>query len=213
MGLFSALGSIFGGGAAKKASRQAEAAQTAAMQQALAENRRQFDLTREDFGGFRLAGNDALSDMRGLVGLDGNDVQAEAISGLEASPLFQSLMRNGQESLLQSAAATGGLRGGNLQRGLADFSADTLAQTIQQQLANYGGIANMGLGATSTGAGIGTAISGDIADNLTGQGAVRANGLLTRGGITAGQWNAAGGFLDEATKGPGNIFAKIGKLF
>lgn len=218
MGLFSFIGGLFGGGAQKKASRKAEQQQIEAMNRSIAENQRQFDLTRSDFSPYLQAGTGALGGMTGLLGLQGNDVQGSAIDALTDSPLFQSLIRNGEEALLQNASATGGLRGGNIQRGLADFRGDTLSSTIQSQLQNYAGIANMGLGATNSVAGFGGQLSGNISDLLQSQGAVRAGGTLTRGGITAGMWNNAGSFLDDKVGAAlpgigGSVGGILGKLF
>lgn len=138
--------------------------------------------------------------MSGLLGLGGGDQQMQAIEALKASPMYQSLYRNGEEALLQNAAATGGIRGGNTQRGLADFGADTLASTIQQQLAGLGGVAGMGMGATNGVSGFGAQASGNVVNLLGQQGAARAGNHLLRGGINAANWNNAGSFLDDIMK-------------
>jgi hypothetical protein len=77
-------------------------------------------------------------------------MQGAAITALQASPYYQSLYKNGLEANLQNASATGGIRGGNEVRSLADFGADTLNQTIQQQLSALAGLAGMGQGATNS---------------------------------------------------------------
>lgn len=224
IGLFSFIGGLFGAGAQKKASRGAEAALIASLDKGIAQQQSQYDQNRADFMPYLQAGTDALGGIRGLTGLNGNDALQSAITGLQNSPLYGSYVRNGEEALLQNAAATGGLRGGNLQRGLADFRYDALAQTIQQQLGNLGNVAGMGLGATGQNAGLGTQISGNITNLLGQQGQARADGLLTRGGITAGMWNNAGNFLDSAVMsalgagaGPGgagfNFGQFAGKMF
>ncbi len=197
MGLFSAIAGIIGGGKQKKASRRAEAAQLEYLNRALDEQRRQFDQTRQDFEPYSNIGRAGLDDLGDLIGVNGNDVQGSAIEALRASPFYQSLYRTGEEALLANASATGGLRGGNTQRGLADFGADTLATTIDRQLANLGGLAGLGIGATESVANFGANKANNVSNILGQQGQVRAGGLLTRGGITAGQYNAGGGFLDS----------------
>ena len=197
MGLFSFLGGMIGGSAAKSASRKAEAAQLGYLDKALGEEHRQFDLTRSDYAPAREAGTAALGAEGDLVGLHGGGVQASAIEALRNSPLFQSLFRTGQEAVLQNASATGGVRGGNTIRSLADFGSDTLAQVIQQQLSRLGGIADRGMAAVGGTANSGDSITQAIAQLLGQQGQVRAGGILTRGGITNGMFQNAGSFLDQ----------------
>lgn len=197
MGLFSFVGGLLGGGSKKKASKKAEAALIAAYEKGIAEQQRQFDTTRADFAPYRDTGTEALDQLGGLVGLDGADEQSAAIEALRASPFYQQLYSNGEEALLQTGSATGGMRGGNMQRGLADFGADTLMQTIERQLSSLGGLAGMGMGATESVANFGARKADAITQLLGQQGQARASGLLTRGGINAANWQNAGSFLDD----------------
>lgn len=217
MGLFSAIGSLFGGSSAKKASRKAEAAQLEYLNKALDEQRRQYDTTRADYEPWRTTGVEALGDQSDLLGLNGADAQTAAIEALQASPMYQSLYRNGLEANLQNASATGGIRGGNEVRSLADFGADTLSTTIMNQLQQLGGLSGSGLQATGGTAASGDAITQAISQLLGQQGQVRAGGILTRGGITNSMWNNAGSALDSAVSsifgGIPGIGSTIGKLF
>jgi hypothetical protein len=79
----------------------------------------------------------------GGAGSAANSQQA-AFDALKASPVYQSLYRNGEQSVLANAAATGGLRGGNAQRSLYNLGTDTLSQVIQQQIANLSGLSSLG---------------------------------------------------------------------
>lgn len=210
MGLFSFISGLLGGGSAKKASRKAEAAQLAFLERALQEQVGQRNQDRADFAPFREAGAEALGGQQDLLGLNGGEAQGGAIEALRNSPLYQMLYRNGEEALLQNSSATGGLRGGNTQRGLADFGADTLAQVIERQLSQLGGMSGMGLSATGTGSAAGGNITGQIAQILGQQGQVRSGGILTRGGINSGMWQNAGSFLDENVR---SLFKAIGLGF
>lgn len=220
MGLFSFLGGIIGGGKQKKASRKADAALIEYLNKGIAEQTRQFDLTRADYAPYLDAGTTALGQQGDLAGLNGTGVQASAIEALKASPLFQSLFNTGEEAILQNASATGGLRGGNTQRGLADFGADTLTKTILQQLGLLGDISGRGQQAVGAVGALGANKANAITDLLGQQGQTKYSGLLTRGGITAGQFNSAGGFLDGIVSaalgggaGPGGAPFDIGKMF
>lgn len=224
MGLFSGIAGLFGAGAQKKASRKAEAAQLAALDKAMGEQRRQFDLTRADYAPYLETGTHALGQQGDLVGLNGDEAQGSAIERLRASPLYKTLFESGEEAVLQNASATGGIRGGNTQRGLADFGADTLMQTILHQLGQLGGLSGRGQEAVGGVSAFGANSTNNISNILGQQGAVRAGGLLTRGGITAGMWNNAGGMVDSAVSAalgagampggaPFNPGAMMGKLF
>lgn len=197
MGLFSFIGGLIGGGKQKKASRRAEAAQLEYLNRALDEQRRQFDTTQQNFEPYNNLGRASLGPLGDLIGVNGNEAQGSAIEALRSSPFYQSLYRTGEEALLANASATGGIRGGNTQRSLADFGADTLATTIDRQLANLGGLAGMGLGSTESLANFGANKANAVSNILGQQGQVRAGGLLTRGGITGQQFNNAGSFLDS----------------
>lgn len=166
-------------------------------QKALDQQQAQFGVTQANLHPWIAAGAGALGQQGDLVGLNGNDKQSAAITALQASPFYQSLYRNGLEANLQNASATGGIRGGNEARSLADFGADTLAQSIQQQLANLGGISTQGLGAATGLGGLSQQNSNAQTGIFGDMGSTQASGTLTKGGITAGMWNSAGGFLDS----------------
>ena len=127
--------------------------------------------------------------------MNGTTKQGSAIDQLKASPLYQSLYGNGQEAVLQNAAATGGIRGGNTERGLADFGRDTLAQTIQQQLSNLGGISSEGLGA-ATGLGSLCQSNSNAQTGLYGaMGSTASGATLGQGAINSSMWNNIGNFV------------------
>lgn len=216
LGLFSAIGSIFGGNSQKRAAERAGKYQIQAAQMGVDELRRQFDQTRSDYAPYQEAGVDALRRMQRLLGagsLEGQNaqIQLDEIAALRNSPFYQSLFNAGNEAILQNAAATGGIRGGNTQGALADFGRDTLAQTIQQQLGNLSGLAGMGMGATGSVAGLGANTAQGVASLFGQQGAARAGTALTKGGIDAGIFNNIGNLLDggEAKK----ALSFLGKLF
>lgn len=142
-------------------------------------------------------------DISGITtgGTDGTE-QGAAIAALQASPLYQSLYRTGQEAVLQNGAATGGLRGGNIQNSLANFGRDTLSQTIQQQLANLSGVANSGLAAAGTQANAATGAGQALAGLNTGAGDITAGGILQRSTINANT-------INSVSKGLGSIVNTI----
>jgi hypothetical protein len=147
MGLFSFISGLIGAGAEKKASRNAQAATITFDQKALDQQAAQFGVTQQNIQPFIGAGTQAIGQQGDLLGLHGGAAQQGGIDAIMASPYYKSLYNNGLEANLQNASATGGLRGGNEGRSLANFGADTLAAAIQQQLANLGGLSTLGASA------------------------------------------------------------------
>jgi hypothetical protein len=94
--------------------------------------------------------------------------------------------------VLQNASATGGIRGGNTQGGLANFGADTLAQVIQSQLGNLGGLAQLGLGATNSTGAFGAAASNNIANLTQQQGQNSGDAALAQAGALSGIFKSIG---------------------
>lgn len=108
-------------------------------------NREDLEKTLADLAPFISGGAEALGAQKNLLGLGGNDAQGSAIAALKNSPLFASLFGAGEEAILANGSATGGLRGGNIQRSLADFGSDTLAKVIEHQLSQLGGVRDAGI--------------------------------------------------------------------
>ena len=140
MGLFSLIGGIIGGGKAKKASKKATQAMVDAYNRGIDVQNQQFETTRADFAPWRTTGTTALSQLGDLVGTNGADEQAAAIDQLKASPFYQRLFGQGQDAVLAAASATGGMRGGDTQRGLYDAGVDTLMDVYNRQLSSLGGV-------------------------------------------------------------------------
>lgn len=198
MGLFSTIGSLIGGGSAKKASRKAEAARMEYLGKALDEQRRQFDLTRADYGPLLSLLAPSVSRLGDGIGLNGTEKQQAFMDLVQTSPQLAAQLRNGEEAILANASATGGIRGGNVQRGLADFRADRFASELDRQLAQLAGAAGLGSGATDSVSAFGANTANNVSNLFARQGEARAGGILTRGGINAQNWNNIGQGLDDA---------------
>lgn len=200
MGFFKLVGSLIGSGAAKKASRKAESAQLEYLNKALGEQQRQFEVTRQDYAPLLSLLAPSVAQLGNGTGINGAERQQEFLTSLQNSPLLESLYRTGTEGVLQNASATGGLRGGNTQRGLADFRADTFAGQFDAQLARLAGLAGLGSGATQAVSTFGANASDNISNLYGQQGQVRAGGITTRGGINAQNWNDVGSGIEDAIK-------------
>lgn len=201
MGGSSLLSGIAGGkGAAKAAKITAQA-----YQKGIDEQNREFGIIQGNEKPYMDAGLGGLSGYGDLVGTNGSAAQQTAIAALKASPLYTSLFRNGQDTILQNAAATGGLRGGNTQSALANFGSDLLSQVIQNQLGNLGGLVNTGLSAAS---GTNTAAmntANQVSDLLGKQGGAQAMGAAAPYGAfqqaLGGLSSAFGNYFDGNANG------------
>jgi hypothetical protein len=129
----------------------------------IAEVRRQFSAVQKVLSPFITAGTealgplkqyqntglDALGDQRDLIGMNGQGAQSAAIQGLSNSPEMAAYAQQGEASLMQNAAATGGLRGGNTQAALAQFRPSLLNSMISQQYDRLGGLTQLGANTSS----------------------------------------------------------------
>tara|TARA_R110000782_G_scaffold191581_1_gene281396 strand:+ start:380 stop:1234 length:855 start_codon:yes stop_codon:yes gene_type:complete len=232
--------SIIGGVVQSKAAKTAAAAQTEAAEMGIdaqlastamsvAEQQRQFDAAKAllqpyvDVGEPALAalspyadaGPGALQGQLALAGLSGVEAQREAIGAIEQGGEYQSLVGAGEEAILQSAAATGGLRGGNVQGALAQFRPQVLSSLINQQYSRLGGLTNMGLTTQqnlatigqNAAVGVGTAglQTGSNISNLYGTSAANVGNLYGQQGAAA-----AGSALAQG-QAWGNAFGNIGQ--
>lgn len=189
-------GSLIQGAASKKAAKQ--------MAKAMQAGVKSIEATQEELRGifdpYMGAGESALGQQLASLGLVGGPrAERQYVAGVERSPIFQALAQQGEEAMLQNAAATGGLRGGNIQGALAQFRPSLLNQFLNQRYEQLGGLTRGGLQAsTSLGSGLaGTA--GSIADLIAGGGVAQGRGTLAAGqayGNALGTFgNALGGLF------------------
>lgn len=168
-----------------KAANQAADAQTQSAQLGIEEQRRQFDAIQQLLSPFVNAGTGALGAQQNLLGLNGRDAQDVAYREIEDSPAFSALASQGEDAILASASATGGLRGGNVQGALAQFRPQLLAQLIDQHYSRLGGLTQIGQ-ASAAGVGAAGQASGDaVTKLLQQQGAAGAGAALATGKANA----------------------------
>lgn len=173
------------------AANTAAAAQLEASQLGIDEQRRQYDEARSLLDPYVQAGTGALEQQQALSGALGPEAQQAAIAGIQAGPGFQSALQQGETSILQNAAATGGVRGGNTQGALAQFSPQLLNQQINQRYGQLGGLTQMGQ-ASAAGVGAqGMNLGQNIAGSMQNQGNIQAQQAL-------GGYNLQKGFISDA---------------
>jgi len=192
MGGTQLIGGMMGADAQKSAGEDAANAQFRASQMGIEEQRRQFDTLQKLLAPYVQAGTGALSGQQALLGLSGTDAQQQAIAGIQNSPQFSALQQTGTNSILQNASATGGLRGGNTQAALAQFSPQLLSQLIDQQYSRLGGLTSLGQNAAAGTGNAGMATGNNIANLLGQQGSAQAGAALNAGNAQAGLYRGIG---------------------
>ena len=173
----SAIGALGQGFAASKASK----AQIRAARIAAAEQRRQFNVLQAQLSPYTTAGRQALSPLMALTGASGDNAQRQAIEAIQQGPEYQLAMKQGEDTILGNAAATGGLRGGNTQRSLGTLGPAVLQNVINNRYGRLGSIVNLG---QSSAAGVGAAAlqtGQGIANTHMASGAARAGGYMAAG--------------------------------
>lgn len=163
------------------AANEAAGQQAAAADKGIAEQQRQFDALQVLMKPYVETGTTALGQQAALIGAGGADAQQAAINALQQGPEFNALVRQGEESILQNAAATGGLRGGNVQSALAQFRPQVLSSLIEQQYNRLGGLSTMGQNAAAGVGSAGMQTGNNISNLLAQQGAAQAGGTLASG--------------------------------
>ena len=175
----------------KTAAKEASKSQQQATQQGMEEQRRQFDIMQQLMDPYVQAGQQGLSGQQDLLGLNGFDKQQGAISNIENSPFFKSQYQQAENALLQNAAATGGLRGGNIQEALADNRSNLLFGNVQQQLQNLSGVASNGQSAAAGLGGNALQFGNNMAQGYQDIGQAQAGYQLAKGQINSGLLNTA----------------------
>ena len=175
------VGDITGANQAAEAAEAAAETQAAAAEAGIGEQRRQFDAITQMMSPYLEAGTGALTAQQELAGLAGPEAQQAAIMQLQTSPAFQALTQQGEEGILQSAAATGGVRGGNVQGALAQFRPQMLSQLIESQYGKLGGLTKIGQASAARQAGFGQQTGANISNLLQQQGAATAQGQIAAG--------------------------------
>ena len=175
------VGTITGSTQQAEAAQQAAGVQAGMAQQGVVEQRRQFDKLVELMSPYVSAGTSALAQQQALLGIGGEQAQQQAIGAIERSPFFASMAQQGENAMLQQASATGGLRGGNVQAALGQFRPQLLNQLVQQQMANLGGLTQIGQASAAGQSTQGMQSAGAIGNLLAQQGAAIAGGQLAQG--------------------------------
>lgn len=197
------------------ASQQADAAKSAASAQSkaslagIAEERRQFDITQEQFAPYREAGGLALQSQQALLGLLGPEAQQQAFQQYTESPGQAFLRQRGEQALLRNASATGGLGGGNILSALQQQGIGFAQQDLQNQLARLSGLSEAGRGAVGSQAALGAQSASNVASLMGQAGQARASGILGAQQANQQLLGQVGGALIGGAAGSGMLGSQM----
>ena len=205
-GLLASSAASSAAGAQTDAARYAGDLQAQATADQVAEQRRQYDLTRSDLAPWRQAGQQALGTLSGMVQAGPGDYTK--------SPGYDFRLQQGVDTLQRGAAARGGLLGGAQQKALTQFGQDyatndydNFLNRYYQSLTPYQSLAGLGQTATNQTAALGqntaNSISNILQSGATGQGAAALSGGQAR----------ASGYINQANALTGNLQSGLGNYF
>ena len=181
------------------ASMQSDSAENAAQTQAnssaagIAEQRRQYDQTRDDYSPYRAAGAQALGQYQGE--LNGRTSAADVMN----EPGYQFGLDQGQLALDRKAAAGGGRVSGAALKSAAEYATNYATtgygaayQRRQDRLNRLASLAGIGQSATGGSAQAGQNASNNISGMITSQGNAAGAGQLAQGNIWSSATNQLG---------------------
>jgi hypothetical protein len=182
-------GSVIQGGAAYAGSK----AQARAADRATEEQRRQFERQIELQEPFRLAGVNALPEL-----IEASRYTPFSMDQFQQDPGYAFRMREGLKALDRSAAARGGLLGGNQLRGVTQFGQDLASQEYTNAFNRYQSERAARLNPLQSLAGMGQSNAATMAQQAGQFGQNMAENALMRGNMRASGY---AGIANAATSG------------
>lgn len=193
----SGVAGVYGAHKSASAAKDAAQSQSESADKGIAEERYRFDEIQKLLSPYVQAGTPAMAAQQDLLGLNGQAKQGAAVGAIENSPLYQQIAKQGEDAILQQAAATGGLRGGNTQGALAQFRPQLLQQMIDQQYQRLGGLTQIGQ-ASAAGVGAAGQQAGTNISNLyQQQGAAQAGSAIAQGKAYGQMANSVAGAFGQ----------------
>lgn len=162
-----------------------------------------------DEAGLQAAINQQMQAQQAQTGAMGtaDQQQAAAVAKFENSPYFQAITRQAENAILQNTAATGGLRGGNVQGALSATRPILLQNLIDKQLANLSGLSSLGQNAAAGVGNAGMTTGSQVNQSLGQMGAAQAGGILGQSNATIGALGQVGGLFAQRYGGnTSNLF-------
>ncbi|MDC4306312.1 DNA transfer protein p32 [Acinetobacter baumannii] len=205
------IGSITGSNKAAKAAQEAGNQQLEATKYASDQQREMFDEMRKDQKPYMQAGSDALKQLMGGMGANGQFMKTYSGQDIYNDPSYKFRLKQGLDAIQSGAAAQGGLLSGAAQKALSDYGQDFASQEYQNaynrfnadQTNQYNRLSNLvGLG-QSAAAGVGNAglqTGQAIANNTMAGANAQAAGTIAAGNRNANNFQTLLGLANTAAK-------------
>lgn len=194
-GLLGAGASIWGANKAASAQEKAAAQAAAVQREALAYQKENYDKASGNLSPFIQSGQGANNLLASFYGLNGaSPLNDNALQAFYNSPDYKFALKGGSEALDNSAAAKGGVLGGNQIRAQTEYGQGLATQNLQGYLGRLAAMSGQGITAGgylgNIGVGVGSQVgtsANNIANSTMAQGTAEASGVLgTVKGINSG---------------------------
>lgn len=162
------------------AAKEATNAATAAAQNGIDAQMQMFNAMQGNLSPYMEAGTNALSQQQALSGALGPEAQQAAYDAIQVSPAYTSALAAGENSILQNASATGGLRGGNTQSAMAQFAPQLLSSAISNQYNQLGGLSQLGQASAAGVGSAGLSTGQGISNSYSNMGDAQAAGAMAQ---------------------------------
>ena len=187
----SAAATVVNGAMSNNANKKSAAAQAQAAQEGIGKIQGFYD---ESKGSLQPYMNTGTIANQGLAQMLGGDY-----SGFYDSPDFKAAMQGGGDMLDNSAASRGMLFSGAHQKDLSNFGQQTAATYLGNHRNFLGGMAGMGLQASTALGGFGADAGNSIANLIGGAGQARASSMQANGMNNAASMNGLGSMFGNIT--------------
>lgn len=176
------LGGLVSAGVGASASRSAARAQERSTQAGIDEQRRQFDLSRQDLMPWLESGREGLNDLNRLASGD--------MSRFYTDPGYNFARMEGMRGIERSAAARGGATGGNALRALSQFNQGLASQQFGDFYNRTAARAGVGQTTANNLATLGQNNANNISGLLQAGGDARASGIMGQANSITGALNS-----------------------
>jgi hypothetical protein len=188
---------VVAGAASAYGANRAAKAQQGAANSAMGEQRRQFDLARQDQAPWLQAGTNALARLEAVNNGD--------YSGFMSSPDYLAALQQGTEAQNRAAAAVGNVSSGGTSADLVRFGQQLATQNLGNYTNRLMGLAGVGQSSAQNLGSLGANSANQIGQYQLGAGQARASGYQQQAGAFASGIGALGGIYAGYGKKPGGI--------
>lgn len=184
---------IFAAKSAAKGQKQAAQAATDEANASLAEQRRQYDLSRSDMQPWLTAGTGALNSYASLLGQNGAGARDAAFSQFQASPDYQFRQDEQARALTARNSALGIQDSGAAQKAALQYSGNLAAGEFNTYANRLAGLAGVGQTAASGNAALGQNYAGAVTGINQNRAQALGSSYINRGNIYGNLLSNLGG--------------------